>query len=124
MRNIIALVMLFLSWPVCLINRIWNNAPERRVSWILCDETVNQDFRWYIVQNELWLSSTLVIAAFLIAESFTRDMRVMLAGLLIVSGIDIVNYWMYFRRSENLLFLEGLVMFSAMAIIFKNHVTR
>lgn len=119
MRNHIAVVLLFLSWPVCVVHRIWNNSPERSVQWIVLDKTVNQDFRWYWVYNELWVSAALVLAAFLVMTRKTRAIRIVLYALLIVAMIDIVNYWLWFRRNEWALTVEGLVMFNAAILIFK-----
>lgn len=123
MRNRIALVLLCLSWPVCILHRFWNKYPERKVSWIVLDKTVEQDFRWYYVYNELWLSSTLVIVAFLICKRKTKDIRIALRSLVGISIADIINYWLWFRRNEYALFIEGLIMFVGTILIFKNDST-
>jgi len=123
MRNRIALVLLFLSWPVCVVHRIWNNDPERKVSWIVCDGSVFQDFRWYWVYNELWLSAFLVLAAFLVMTRKTYAIRITLWALSLVSLVDIVNYWLWFRRNEPALTLEGLIMLIA-AITIITHASK
>jgi hypothetical protein len=128
MRNRVALMLLFLSWPVCLINLYWKNDPKRTVRWICYDyqwgTPVSQDFKWYIVQNELWLSATLVLLAFLIAKSKTKSIRIMLRGLLLVSIVDIVNYWLWFRRNEQALIFEGMIMLWVAILIIKHESTR
>lgn len=111
-----------MSWPVCLVHRQWNTEDLRAVSWIMCDKTVSQDFRWYWVANEIWLSQTLIIAAILIMKSKTFVIRTLILALLIVSIIDIVNYWFWFRRNEWMLDLEGLVMIVATVIIYNKNV--
>ena len=118
MRNRIAAVLLWLTWPVCIIHRAWNNEPLTPVRWIIFDKSVEQDFRWYIVYSELWLSATLVIAAVLIMKSKTRTIVLLLWALFCISIVDIVNYWLWFRRSELMLTLEGLIMVVFSAIIF------
>lgn len=88
--------------------------------WILLDRSVSQDFRWYWVYNELWVSQTFVLLAFLIMRSRTFAIRCLLRALVAVSIIDIVNYWLFFRRQEWLLAAEGMIMVVASYIIF-NH---
>lgn len=118
MRNRIAEILLWLSWPVCLLNRAWNNHPSYSASWIIFDRSVRQDFRWYIVYNQLWLSATLVIMAILICTRLTFRIRIVSLSLLIVSFIDIVHYWLFFRRNEWFLFGEGVIMAVAAIIRF------
>lgn len=118
MRNRIALILLFFSWPVCVVHRMWNNRPVEKVQWIVFDKTVEQDFRWYWVYNELWLSAILVLAAFLMMKRKTRSIRIALWALCLVSVEDIINYWLWFRRNEPVLTIEGLTMFMAAILIF------
>lgn len=120
MRNNIALILLCLSWPVNIIHRYWNNSPEIKVSWIILDKGVSQDFRWYWVYNELWVSSVFVLIAFMLCKQRTKSINIIIWSLLIISGIDIVNYWLWFRRNELCLFAEGLVLLSGLIIILKN----
>lgn len=118
MRNRISLILLFLSWPVCVVHRVWNNRPVEKVQWIVFDKTVDQDFRWYWVYNELWLSAAMVLAAVLIMTRKTRPIRITLRALCLVSAVDIVNYWLWFRRNEVALTIEGAIMFIAAILIF------
>ena len=119
MRNRVATILLFLSWPVCVIHRIWNSEPLREVSWIRYDRSVSQDFRWYWVYNELWLSALFVLVAFTISKGKTMAMTILLRALMIMSVVDIVHYWLWFRRNEYVLTLEGLIMIASTAIIVK-----
>jgi hypothetical protein len=120
MRNRIAAILLFLSWPVCLIHRNWENRPLTPVSWIIFDKTVSEDFRWVYFANELWLSAFLVLLAWLISTRRTRILRILLWANLWISVVDIFNYWLFFRRSEWLLAAEGMIMVAATVIITKN----
>jgi len=120
MRNRIAVILIFLSWPVCVVHRIWNNVPLANVKWIVFDKTVNQDFRWYCVYSELWISALFVLISFIITRRKTRNLQIALWGVFWVSIVDIFNYWLFFRRNELMLTLEGLIMFVAAIIIFKN----
>ena len=118
MRNRLAVVILFLSWPVEIIHRYWNNAPAKNVSWIIFDKTVNQDYRWYYCQFEMLLSMSFTLASLLIIKNKTRTFNIVLWASFLVSIIDIANYWLWFRRNEFLIFLEGWVMLSSIIIIF------
>lgn len=118
MRNRLAEILLFLSWPICLIHRIWNNDPITPVRWIIFDKSVCEDFRWVLVYNELWLSSTLVIAAILIMKTKTLAIILLFRALLGIAIVDIINYWLWFRRKELMLTLEGLIMVIFCTAIF------
>jgi hypothetical protein len=118
MRNRIAAVLLFLSWPVCTVHDFWNKDPITPVRWIIFDKTVFQDYRWYFVACELWLSAVFVLAAMLIMASRTRIIRILLWANLWISILDIVNYWGWFRRQEWFLRAEMVVMLIATVLIF------
>jgi hypothetical protein len=125
MRERVALILLYLSWPVCVVHRYWNNEPERKVRWIRYDRSVFQDFRWYWVYNELWVSAFFVILSFLIIRRKTRKLQIALWGLFWVSVVDILNYWLFFRRNEYALSLEGLIMVAtALITIYNDQSTR
>jgi hypothetical protein len=120
MRERIALLLLFASFPVCVIHRMWNNAPIHPVRWIFFDKSVEQDFRWYLVYNELCISALCVLVSFLIVKRKTRKLQIALWALLYVNIVDIMNYWLFFRRQELLLTLEGMIMVVASVLILKH----
>jgi hypothetical protein len=120
MRNRIAAVLLLLSWPVCLIHRAWNSYPLTPVHWILFDKSVYEDFRWALMYNELWLSAVLVLIAMLLMTRRTRTLRILLWANLLISAVDIIHYWLYFRRNEWFLAGEGMIMVVATIIITIN----
>ena len=117
MRNRIAAVLLFASWPVTIIHRKWENEPVTPVSWIKFDSTIFQDFRWYWVANELWLSAVLVLLAWMISTIKTYTLRILLWANLLISVIDIIHYWLFFRRNLWFLAGEGMIMVLATVII-------
>jgi hypothetical protein len=71
------------------------------------------------VYNELWLSALFVLVAFTISKGKTMAMTILLRALMIMSVVDIVHYWLWFRRNEYVLTLEGLIMIASTAIIVK-----
>jgi hypothetical protein len=122
-RNRVAVVLLYLSWPVCLIHSCWNNWPLHPVRWIFLDKTVYQDFRWYLVYTELWLSATFVLLAALLWTHKTRTIRILLWANILISVIDLWNYWLFFRRQEWFLKAEFVVMLVATVLIFHHAFT-
>lgn len=120
MRNRIAAVLLYLSWPVCVIHRYWNNEPYHPIHWVVFDKTVYEYFRWPIVHTELWLSAVFVLVAWLISASKTYILRILLWTNLLISVIDIFNYFLFFRRNEWLLTSEGMIMVVATVLILKH----
>ena|ERR1700744_2093745 len=123
MRNRIAAILLYFSWPVCLIHSCWNNYPLTLVRWIIFDKTVCEDFRWVMIYNELWLSATFVLIAALIWTQKTRTIRILLNANILISIIDLVNYWLFFRRQEWFLRAELVVMLVATILIFHHAFT-
>jgi len=101
-----------------MIHRYWNNAPYHPLHWVVFDKTVYEDFRWPMVHIELWISAVVVLMAWLIAERKTRTLRILLRANLWISGIDIFNYVLFFRRQEWFLRAEFVVMLVATVLIF------
>lgn len=124
MRDRLAMILLYMSWPVCLIHRYWNNAPYLPVRWIRFDRTVYQDFRWYLVRNEDWASELLILSAFLVMRTKTFPIRTILLALFLVCLLDLGNYWLYFRRNEGFLTAESLVMLFATFLNLKHAYSR
>jgi hypothetical protein len=129
-RNRIAAALLFLSWPVCVVHRYWEKSPYHPVHWVVFDKTVYEDFRWPIFHAELWLSAVFVLLAWLISTSKTYTLRTLLWANLLISGIDIIHYILYFRRNIWFLSAEGMIMVIATVIIaihvsnYRNEKTR
>jgi hypothetical protein len=103
-----------------VIHRYWEKEPVTPVSWIIFDKTVYQDFRYYYIYNELWLSAVFVLLAWMISTAKTYTLRILLLANLLISAIDIVHYWLFFRRSPVFLAAEGMVMVVATVIITIN----
>ena len=67
---------------------------------------------------ELWLSSVFVLLAWAISTSKTRTLRILIKANLWISVLDVVGYWLFFRRNEFFLGGEGMVMVVATVLIF------
>jgi hypothetical protein len=87
------------------------------VHWVVFNRQIGQDFRWFMVYTELWLSAVFVLTAWLVASSKTRTLRILLWANLWISALDIVNYWLWFRHNEWVLRAEFLVMIVATVLI-------
>lgn len=120
MRNRIAAILLWLSWPVCLIHDFWYTKPVTPVSWIIFDKTVRQDFRWFYVAMELWLSAVFVLLAWLISTKKTRTLQILIKANVWISVFDLVHYWLFFRRNEWFLAVEGMIMAVGTILIIKH----
>jgi hypothetical protein len=69
---------------------------------------------------ELWLSAFFVLLAWLISIRKTRTLRILILANLLISAVDIVHYWLFFRRNIWFLTGEGMVMVVATVIITIN----
>src|SRR6266540_4155703 len=99
-RNDLSLLLLFLSWPVCLIHRFWNNKPPDKVNWFVTGE-IKQDVQWYLADT----------------GKKTTKFQIALLAVFLISLIDIVHYWVCFKQNEWILTLEGLIMLLAALLI-------
>lgn len=67
------------------------------------------------------VSITLVLISFLMFIWKIKRARYLVGGLLVVSLIDIVHYWLWFSRNENIVLLEGVIMMVAALLTFKKY---
>lgn len=119
----VSLILLFLSWPVCLIHRFWNNSKPQQADWFLMkvfnpDGTpYTQDIQWYLVDTGNMLSTTLIILSLVIVREKTTSYRLALSVVLAISIIDIIHYWLCFKQLDLIVTMEGLLMLLAALLI-------
>jgi len=130
-RNDLSLICLFLSWPVCLVHRCWNNRPPQAVNWFLLpvrdprtEELITQDVQYYIFDTGNMLSFSLILLSFILLKKKTYEYTVLLVTVFIVSLIDILHYWVYYKQSEFILLIESLMMIAASAFVTIRNTTR
>lgn len=122
-REAISLLVLFLSWPVCLVHRFWNNAKVHRAHWFVMDVhndnglLFTQDIQWYIFDTGNMLSTTFIILSLIIIRTKTTSYRWALSAVLTVSIVDIIHYWLCYKQSEYMVMVEGLIMLLAASLI-------
>lgn len=115
-RNDLSLLLLFLSWPVCLVHRLWNNKPPNKVNWFMIGD-VKQDVQWYIYDTGNMLSVSLIILSLLLIRTKTKNYQIALLAVFLISIIDIIHYWLFFKQNEWIVQLEGLIMLLAALLI-------
>src|SRR6266540_1444621 len=115
-RNDLSLLLLFLSWPVCLIHRFWNNKPPDKVNWFVTGE-IKQDVQWYLADTGNMLSFSFILLSFILTRKKTTKFQIALLAVFLISLIDIVHYWVCFKQNEWILTLEGLIMLLAALLI-------
>ena len=120
----ISVIVLFLSWPICLVHRFWNNDKPNRVNWFLTDvrkangQLFTQDVQWYIFDTGNMLSTLFIVLSLLIVRIKTTSYRITLSAIFAISIIDIIHYWLCYKQSELIVTMEGLIMFLAASLIF------
>jgi hypothetical protein len=117
-RTSLSIILLFLSWPVVLVHRFWNNRPVKVLDLILY-EKVEQDIQWYIKDTGDLVSITLILAAFYVYVTSIR-MKIVAGSFLLISIIDIWHYWFWYRRNEYVVGLEFIILIAAgVLLMFK-----
>lgn len=112
----IALLLLFISWPVSQVHRFWNNAAVNKVHWFLTDvinsrgELLTQDIQWYIFDTGNYLSVSLILLSFIVCRKKTRTYQIVLSTIFAISLSDILHYWLSFKQSEWIVQFQGATM--------------
>jgi len=119
----VSLILLFLSWPVCLIHGYWNNKEPNRGHWFMTEVSnpdgtrFTQDIQWYLYDTGNMISTTLIILSLYIVKQKTPSYRIALSAILLVSIIDILHYWVCYKQNHLIITLEGLIMIIASSLI-------
>ena len=111
----VSLILLYLSWPVCLIHRFWNNTKPKSVNLFLTDVHVNgkvftQDVQWYIYDTGNIISSLFILLSFVLLKTKTRSYVLSLKTLLTINIVDLIHYWTCFKQDEIVTWLECMLM--------------
>jgi hypothetical protein len=117
-RTDLSLLLLFLSWPVCLVHRFWNNKPPNKVSWFMTGE-IKQDVQYYIYDTGNMLSTTFILLSFVLIQKKTTNYNITLLAVFLISIIDIIHYWLCYKQNEWVVTLEGLIMLLAALLILR-----
>lgn len=116
-RSDLSIILLFLSWPVCLVHRFWNNKPPHKINWFIAID-IKQDVQWYIYDTGNMLSFTLILLSFILLKNKSKSYNQVLFAVFLISIIDIIHYWVCYKQNEWVVTLEGMIMFLAALLIF------
>ena len=122
----VAYIMFVLSWPVTLVHRAWNNSPVNVKSWFVYRPDVSQDFQWYIADTGNMLGLLFILLAIYVylrwAHNSHGTIAILVLGLIFMQVLDIVNYWLFFKQNETILYFQGaiLIFFLCFTLLFKN----
>lgn len=122
-REGVSLLFLFLSWPICLVHRYWNVAKPKRVDWFIIKvhnpdgSHFTQDVQWYLYDTGNMISTLCILLSFIIIKHKTPSYRIALNGILCISIIDIIHYWVCFKQNELIITMEGLIMILTASLI-------
>lgn len=78
---------------------------------------IKQDAQWYICDTGNMLSATLILLSLLLIRMKTKNYQIALLAVFLISIIDIIHYWLYFKQNEWIVQLEGLIMLLAALLI-------
>jgi lipopolysaccharide export LptBFGC system permease protein LptF len=104
-------IFLFLSWPVLLVHRYWNNRPPNKLK-LISFEDVEQDIQWYVKDTGDLLSISLILLAFYFSVKSVRE-KIAVGAFLLISIIDIANYWLWYKRNEYIVQFEFIILIVA-----------
>lgn len=130
-RNGLSLFCLFLSWPVCLVHRYWNNRPAHEGHWFLfpvedpkTGQLITQDIQYYVFDTGNMLSVSLIILSILLLKTKTVSYQISITTVFIISLLDIVHYWLFYKQNEYVVILESLMMVGASIIVLTRNVSK
>jgi hypothetical protein len=112
----LSLILLILSWPACLIHRLWNNAAPQKVHWFLTDvkksngELKMQDIQYYVFDTGNMISASLILLSFIFCRQKTKTYNTALKTIFLISVSDIFHYWYSFKQTEWIVQLQGITM--------------
>jgi hypothetical protein len=107
--------ILFLSWPVVLVHRYWNNRPVQKLK-LIPFEDIEQDIQWYIKDTGDLLSISLILLAFYLSVKSIRE-KIVVGSFLLISIIDIIHYWLFYKRNEYFIILEFIIVIVAALLV-------
>lgn len=123
MRKHVILFLLFLSWPVNNVHRLWNNCAPNKIYPFPADPDYWKDIQWYIHDiGEIICYIFIFMAIWLYINSHLkkdRDIRILFGAIFTNQLIDLPHYLISARHSEYILAAEGaILLYAALKILF------
>lgn len=114
-RTSLKYYILFLSWPVVLVHRYWNNRPIQKLK-LIPFEDIEQDIQWYIKDTGDLFSISLILLAFYLSVKSIRE-KIVVGSFLLISIIDIIHYWLFYKRNEYFIIAEFIIVIVAALLV-------
>lgn len=113
-----AILLLFLTWPVCMIHRFWNSRPPCKLNLFVFRPDISQDTQWYIADTGNLVASILVFTSLCILMRKNLSVFAISLSLLTISVIDLIHYWLTFKQTEWVVFLEDCIMVTTALFLY------
>lgn len=123
-RKAYIMLLMYLSWPVNLVHRYWNNRPIEMITPFMF-EGQELSVQWY-VSGLLNIISWLMIfwgIWLYITGSYRqdRDFRDVFGAYFIILMIDLPHYLLWFKRCEWVLYIELCIMMVSGGLFWWRH---
>lgn len=113
-RKAYILTLLYLSWGMYNVHRFWNNTEPVYVYPFPLDKDYEVTWHWYIYLLLKDLSYLLILLALwlYVSRGMRKDKEIMgvFGAVFVVQLIEIPHYLLWARHSEQVLFIEGLIL--------------
>jgi hypothetical protein len=117
--------LLFLSWPVNNLHRLWDNSPAKRLYWFPGDKSYWSDIQWYVHDIGECLCYIFILLGFWLYINSNlkrdKDVRILFGAVLVNQLIDLPHYLWSHRHTEWILAVQGfIVLLAAGKVMFNN----
>lgn len=119
------ILLISCAWIFENIHRIFNNKPEypikpfiNSITWckrFQCVPYGEIDLQWYL--KDIGELIFFFVIAYLALVNAKPSVKIIFRGLVFVMSLEILNYFLFFKRSELILCAEGLVILGTIIIL-------
>jgi hypothetical protein len=127
-RKLYIITLLFLSWILANVHRIWNNTMPVNTNPFPFDKDYTITWHWYIhsILKDISFLSILIGLWLYVNSNLKRDRGIILifGAILVNYIIDIPHYILWARHSETVLTIQGLIMLIAAYKLFVKYLRK
>jgi hypothetical protein len=113
MKKGTTILLVALGWIASNIHRVRNGMPDYSIKPFLIDRSI--DLQWYM--KDLGELIFFLIIAYLALVNAKPSVKIIFRGLIFVQLLELVNYILYFKHSELILWAEGLTILGTIIIL-------
>lgn len=122
-RKAYIIVLLFLSWGIGNIHRIWNNTDPVYTNPFPFDRDYPVTWHWYIhtILKDVSVLSVLLALWLYVTGNFRRDKGIstIFGAIFVIQLTDLPHYILAARHSEVVLAIQGaILLYAALKITF------